>query len=358
MPQRKQIRWSQLKVGLVSLTSLTLLAIVIFLVTGETGFFAKTISVRTYSPDAGGLKTGAVVRLAGVDVGSVRRVTLSGSPDLSQAVEVVMEVAASYSPDLRADSEAVIAAEGLLGERYVNITRGTASAPPIADGGVVPFRHTAEFSELVGGSRDLIDNLNVLTVRLNSIVETIELGQGTVGKLISDDSLYRRLDATVNNAEKLVSSISGGQGSLGRLITSEELYDHASVTLAKLESAVSRIESAEGTIGKLIQDPSLYHNAEQMVANASLLVDNINQGKGTLGKMATDEELYRRFQSAVSRLETILEDARTGQGTLGRLFQDPTLYNNLNSTSAEVRELIADFRKNPKQFLTIQLRIF
>ena len=85
MPQRREIRWSELKVGLVALASVILLAITIFLITGQTGFFAETMALRTYTPDAGGLKSGGVVRLAGVDVGNVRSVGLSGRPNLEEA---------------------------------------------------------------------------------------------------------------------------------------------------------------------------------------------------------------------------------------------------------------------------------
>ncbi len=358
MPQRREIRWSQLKVGVVALTSLTLLAATIFLITGQTGFFAEMTAFRIYSPDAGGLKTGAVVRLAGVDVGSVRRVGLSGRPDPDEAVEILVEVNQRYTSDIRTDSQVQLAAEGLLGERYLNISQGTTAGQPIAPNGAVPFRKTAVFSELVGGSRDLLDNLNVLTSRLNAVVESIEQGQGTIGKLIQDDSLYQRLDATVNSAERLVASISSGQGSLGQLIQSRELYDHANQIVAKLERVMDQIETGEGTVAKLIRDPALYRNAEQLVAKGHALVDNINQGKGTLGKLATDDELHRRLNSAVQNLDQVLAKIETGEGTIGRLLHDPSLYDGLNNTSVEVRELIADFRKDPKKFLTIQFRIF
>ena len=358
MPQRKEIRWSQLKVGLVVLVSLTLLAITIFLITGQTGFFAETMMLHTYSPDAGGLKTGGVVRLAGVDVGSVRRVGLSGRPDLDEAVEIVMEVNTGFSPDIRADSQVILAAEGLLGERYVNITKGTPAAQPVPAGGLVPFRKTAEFTELVGGSRDLLDNLNVLTTRLNSVVSTIDEGQGTVGKFIKDDTLYRRVDATVTNAERLVSQISEGKGTLWQLVRSRELYDNLNQTVAKLERVADQIESGDGTVQKLLRDPTLYQNATQLVANGNTLVVNISQGKGTLGKLVTDEALHRQISSAAGNLDTVLAGLQKGEGTMGRLLHDPALYTSLNTTSVEVRELLADFRKNPKQFLTIQLKIF
>lgn len=358
MPQRREIRWSELKVGLVALASLTLLAITIFLITGQTGFFAETTTLSTYSPDAGGLKTGAVVRLAGVDVGSVRRVGLSGRADPEEAVEILMQVNQRFTPEIRSDSQVYLAAEGLLGERYINISKGTSAGQPVAPGGAIPFHKTAEFSELVGGSRDLIDNLNVLTSRLNSVVETIEEGKGTVGKLIQDDSLYRRLDATVNSAEQLVATISSGQGSLGQLIQSQEFYDHVNQTVAKLERVVDQIENGEGTVTKLIRDPALYRNAEQLVAKGNALVDNINQGKGTLGKLATDDELHQRLSDAVGNLDKVLARLESGEGTMGRLLHDPSLYNGLNTTSVEVRELLADFRKDPKKFLTIHFRIF
>ena len=298
MPQRRDVRWSQLKVGLVSIASLTLLAATIFLITGQTGFFSETAMLHTYSSDAGGLKTGAVVRLAGVDVGNISQVSLSGRSEPGEAVEITFEVNSRFLPDIRSDSRVMLAAEGLLGERYINITKGTAEAEPIADGGPVPFRETAEFSELVGGSRDLLDNLNVLTSRLNSVVETIETGQGTVGKFVTDDTLFRRLDATVSQAETLVADLNEGKGSLGRLLKSEEFYTKVDTTVDKLQSIADKIESGDGTVARLINDPSLYRNAEQLMASGRTMLDNINQGQGTLGKLATEDEFYQRLNLA------------------------------------------------------------
>jgi phospholipid/cholesterol/gamma-HCH transport system substrate-binding protein len=343
---------------LVTIISLILLAATIFLITGQTGFFAETATLYTYSPDAGGLKTGAVVRLAGVDAGNIRRVTLSGRPGTREAVEILFEVNMRFMPDIRTDSRVLLAAEGLLGERYINISKGTEAGDPIPDGGTVPFRETAEFSELVGGSRDLLDNLNVLTSRLNNIVETIETGQGTVGRFINDDTLFRRLDSTVLQAETLVADLNEGKGSLGRLLKSEDFYTKVDSTMDRLQTIAARIESGEGTVARLINDPTLYRNAEQLMARGSTLLDNINQGQGTLGKLATEDELYRRLNSAVGNVDALAASIRNGEGTVGRLFHDPSLYEGLNATSLEVRELLGDFRRDPKKFLTIQLKIF
>ena len=357
MPQHKEIRWSQLKVGIVAITGITLFAVAVFLITGQTGFFAETITLNTYTPDAGGLRTGAVVRLAGVDVGNVRQVQLSERPGLDETVEIVMEINAQYAPDIRTDSEILLGTEGVLGDRYINITRGTTDEP-IPPGGTIRFRQTAEFRELVGGSRDLLDNLNVLTTRLNAVVEAIETGEGTVGRLINDNTLYDRIDATVANAERLVEQVSEGDGTLWQLVRSRELYDNLNETTVRLQSVANRIENGEGTVGRLLRDPSLFEDADQLIARGTALVDNINQGQGTLGKLVTDDTLHQRVNSAVENLDALLIDVRQGDGTIARLLNDPTMYESLNATSVEVRELVADFRRNPREFLTIQLRIF
>jgi len=365
MAQRREIRWSQLKVGIVALTGIGLFAVAVFLITGQTGFFAETIALNAYTPDAGGLRTGAVVRLAGVDVGNVQRVGLSGRPALNETVEIVMEINARYAPDIRTDSEIILGTEGVLGDRYINISRGTPGGQQIPPGGTVRFRETAEFTELVGGSRDLLDNLNVLITRLNSVVETIESGEGTIGRFLTDDTIYTRLDATVSSAERLVAQITEGEGTVAQLLRSRELYDNVNESVVKLQQVADRIENGEGTVGRLLRDPTLYQDAQQLMAkgttlvdNGTTLVDNINQGQGTLGKLVTDDTLHQRITSAVGNLDALLTDVRQGDGTITRLLRDPALYESLNMTSVEVREMIADFRRNPREFLTIQLKIF
>lgn len=359
MPQRKQLVWSQLRVGVLTVVSLILLTVAIFLVSGQTGgIFSKKITVRTLSPDAGGLKSGAPVRLAGIDVGSVKGVRISGLPESAQAVEIVMQVTRSYQSEIKTDSEAFLAAEGLLGERYINISKGSTKAQAISDVATIPFHATAEFSELVGGSRDLIDNLNVLTSRLNSVVGKIESGEGTVGKLLVDDSLYNRIDLTVNEVQKFANQLTNNQGSLGLLLTSDELYRHLDQTLEKLQDVTNQIQHGNGTVAKLINDPTLYDKANNLVARGTVLVDNFNQGHGTIGKLAQDDEMYKKLNVAIDNLNTVMLSIQNSQGSIGRLIHDPALYDNLNSTSLEVRGLLADFRHNPKKFLTIHFRIF
>ena len=358
MAQRKEIGWAQLKVGMVALTGVALLATTIFLVSGSGAFWVGKTPLVTYTPDAGGLKTGAVVRLAGVDVGNVRDVQHSGRTAKNEAVEVRMDIRDDYLPSIRSDSEVYIAAEGLLGQRYINISMGTSAGTPVQPGSVVPFHTTPEFSELVGGSANLLNNLNVLTQRLDAVVASIDQGQGTVGKLLKDDALYQRLNGALASAEGIIADVNAGKGTLGMMVKDDQFYRNVNDAVLKLNSIATRLENGEGTVAKLINDPTLYNDARAMIASGSAMINNVNQGKGTLGKLATEDQLYRSLTSTINNLDTVLAGIRNGDGTVGKLFKDPTLYANLNSVTTEMKELMGDFRRDPKKFLTIQLKIF
>lgn len=358
MSQRKDIRWAQLKVGILALAGVSLLAATIFLISGSGAFWVGKTRLVTYTPDAGGLKTGAVVRLAGVDVGNVRGVAHSGRPARDEAVQVLMDVRSDFLPSIRSDSEVFIAAEGLLGQRYINISMGTPAGTPLQDGGMVPFHATPEFSELVGGSADLLNNVNVLIKRLDAVVSSIDEGEGTVGKLLKDDQLYQRLNGALASAEGIIADVNAGKGTLGMMVKDEQFYRNVNEAVVKLTRVADRLENGEGTVARLINDPALYNEAREMISSGRAMIDNVNQGRGTLGKLATDDELHRRLSSAITNLDNVLAGIRNGDGTVGKLFHDPTLYSNLNNVTTEMKELMGDFRRDPKKFLTIQLKIF
>jgi phospholipid/cholesterol/gamma-HCH transport system substrate-binding protein len=96
----------------------------------------------------------------------------------------------------------------------------------------------------------------------------------------------------------------------------------------------------------------------QVIIRSNTLIDNINRGQGTLGKFATDPQLYTRMNETLDRLNTITKRIEQGEGTIGKLSTDPTLYSNLSESSKSLREFLTEFRKNPKKYLTIRVRLF
>src|SRR5713226_5219507 len=100
MPQQKQLAWAQLRVGVMVIVSLTVLAVAIFFISGQVGFWSRRYTLKMYFSDAGGLREGGQVQLAGVAVGSVNRIRLSPFPDPKRAVEVEAKIPKVYQDEI------------------------------------------------------------------------------------------------------------------------------------------------------------------------------------------------------------------------------------------------------------------
>jgi len=358
MPQRQRLNWAQLRVGTMVIISLAILAIGIFFISGQVGFFSRRYTLKAYISEAGGLREGAQVRLAGVAVGNIGKVQISPYPESARAVEIVMGVARTYQDQIRADSRASVATVGLLGESYVDITRGSPGQEVIADGGVLKTSEEADIKRVVQNANDVIINLRVLSAKLNDITSQIQSGKGSVGKLVYDQTLYNRLNKTTDTFDRMVTRVEQGQGTLGKLMADETLYTTTVATIDRLNKVIDDMQHGQGSLAKFISDPSVYNNVNYLVAQANSLVDNINQGQGTLGKFAKDPQLYDRMNQTFDHLDKISSRMADGQGTLGKFSTDPTLYNNLSESSQSLKDFLTEFKKSPKKYLTLRVRMF
>ena len=355
---RKNLMWAQLRVGILVLAGFTILAISIILIGGGISFFRSKYDLKTYLPTAAGLKKGSLVWLAGIEAGNVHTVNVTSSPDPNRVVEVVMRIDTTYKESIREDSIASLGSIGLLGDKYIDISRGSLTAKVIPPNGEVKSSETADIKKIIQNSNDLVANLGDFVDKLNRIIAKIDQGQGTIGKFINDPSLFAKMDRTVGEAEKLLVEVRTGQGSMGRLITDRELYDRLNQTLGRASEVIARVESGEGTLGKLVQDPALFNRADTLLARLNVVAERIEKGEGLLGKLSKDDALYIQLRESITKFSTLAERINQGEGTIGKLFVDPSLYTNLNNASAELIKLIYDFRQDPKRFLRIKFGLF
>jgi phospholipid/cholesterol/gamma-HCH transport system substrate-binding protein len=357
LPSQKQLKWSQLRVGLTVLFASVTLAVLIFVMSGTGGWFTSKITLRSYIDNASGLRVGAPVRLAGVDIGNVTGVQIVQGRPMSP-VEVTMKVNTKYLFNLRKDSVTLLSTAGILGETYVDVDSSAAKGPAAADGDTLAARDQPDIQDVVRASQGTLQNMDSLLKRVDRIVAFIESGQGSIGKVIYDPALYNQLNATVAEFKGLVDSIQSGKGSLGPLFTSDEVYKKAVAAIDKLNVIVDELQQGKGTAGKLLKDPELFDNANKTIANVRQLTDDINAGKGALGKMTHDQEFAARLQTLMNNMATLSERLEKGEGTAGMLFKDPALYNNSNQMLVETRELVKAIRENPKKYLTFHVKVF
>jgi phospholipid/cholesterol/gamma-HCH transport system substrate-binding protein len=356
LPSQKQLKWSQLKVGITVIVAAITMGVLITLMSGG-GFFTTKITLKSYFLDGQGLRVGAPVRLSGVDIGNVKMIRVVPNQPLA-AVEVTMKVNTKYGFNLRKDSKTVLSTAGVLGETLINIDSSTAKGALAGDGDVLPSGEVTGYEDVMTAANSSLQNMDVLLKRMDRIIGFVESGQGSVGKLIYDPSLYNRVNSTVSDFQKLVSAIANGQGSLGKLIADDELYQKANGTIDKVDKMIDDLNAGNGTVGKLLKDDTLYNNANHTVANIKQLTDDINAGKGALGKMAKDQEFANKLQNTMNRLSDLSDRLDAGEGSAGKFLRDPSMYNNTNKLLTDMQELVKAIRQDPKKYLTIHLKLF
>jgi phospholipid/cholesterol/gamma-HCH transport system substrate-binding protein len=357
MAQRKQLTWTELRVGLFVLVGLFILAVAIFYITGA-GILGPKYRLYTYLPEVEGVAAGAPVRLDGVAIGNVEKIGLNPHPtDRTQSIQLILRIDKKFSSDVRTDSTASLVTEGLLGDRYVTIKRGL-SGSPLKPESTIPAAPAVAMTEMVERGTDLLVTLNTVSGELRGIVDQVKDGQGTVGKLIADPALYNNVNATVSRLNSMVGSIQEGKGTVGKLVASDELYTKVNTTVDNVNDVIGAVKEQKGTAGKLIYDPAVYNSARGFLDNGNAVLRDVRAGKGSLGKFATDEALYNNLRDASAQVRDASAKLNSNQGTAGKLFTDPNLYDNLTGMTGDLRLLIGDFRKDPKKFLHVKLAVF
>jgi phospholipid/cholesterol/gamma-HCH transport system substrate-binding protein len=359
LPSQKQLKWSQLRVGVTVIFASLVLALLLFLMSGTGGFFSSRITLVSFFDNAEGLREGAPVRLNGVDIGNVTAIRIVPDKDKQiTPVEIVMKVGTKYRFNLRRDSLTSLDTAGVLGETYIDIDSSQAIAALAQDGDTLPTRVHPDFNEVVRSSQSTLQNMDALLKRADRILAFAESGKGSLGKLIYDPTLYDQFSKTVAEFNQIVDQIAKGQGSLGQLINSNDAYNKFVATLDKMKGVIDDLQQGKGTAGKFLKDPSLYNNANETIANFKQVSADLNAGKGTAGKFLKDEELAKKLDTTMTKLAALTSELEAGQGTAGKLFKDEALYNNANQMLEESRNLVKAIRQDPKKYLSIKLHIF
>lgn len=361
MPSQQEVKWSQLKVGVIVLVAIALLSGLMFLMTSASGMsiFSHKIILITYFENSAGLKAGAPVNLEGVSIGEVKAVEVSTERARKLTpVKVVMKIDPKYARSLHTDSTASLSTVGVLGDTVVDINSQVAVGPEPKSGAELRTLEAPNLTDVIKSSQGTIESLNAILVKMSAIVDAIQSGRGSLGKLINDPALYNQAAASVSELQLLTHNLNQGQGSLGKLMRDPKLYDHLNDTVTKLDDIATALNSGQGTAGKLLKDDSLYDNLNSTVKHANSLLAEADAGKGALGMMAKDPAFAARLNHTVTELDRVLTNVNRGKGTLGKLATDDAVYTNLNTLLSSSNDLVGAIRTDPKKYLTIRLKIF
>ena len=358
MPSRKEIQWSQLRVGALVLAAMAVLVGLILLMSGQSGgLFERKLVLRSYFENAAGLKDGAPVTLEGVTIGNVIHVRVVADRNPTP-VEVSMRVGHEFVPNLHVDSTATISQAGVLGDSYVDLSSAHASGPPPANNAELKAGGAPSIQDVVRNSNESLIETNKLLHKVEITIDAVNSRRGTAGELINNPDLYHKISRIADDLETISSAVADGKGSLGKLVNDDTLYNRANAAIDRLNKITIALDEGKGSAGKFIKDDALYNNLNAAAANANQMVAEINAGHGALGMLAKDPAFAAKLDDTVTRLDGFLKGLDEGKGTLGQLAQNRALYDHTDQMVGQAEQLVKSIREDPKKYLVIRMKVF
>ena len=355
MKRSNKIGWAQVRGGIFIFLALLFFAGGVLLMGQKTKMFVNKGAMRIVMSDVVGLKVGAPVWLAGVDVGLVTDI-LFADPKNSNEVSIDIEVDTDAMKKIGADSKVSIKTRGLMGEKYVDIlpSRQYSDKPPA----VLRGTSVAKLDDVIQKAGDAFD-------KVNGIIGNIEQGKGTLGKLNKDETLYSNVARLAVEMKSLVVTINRGEGTLGKLNRDPEPYNKLISILDRADRTLHDIQASDGTLNKLIYDKALYTKLTSLADKSIQAADDVRDlnkkimsKEGTIGLLLNDREFYDkgislliRAESSVKAIEDVTAKVKGGDGTAGKLVNDKALYDKMNKMVEDLDAVVKDFKENPRKYI-------
>jgi phospholipid/cholesterol/gamma-HCH transport system substrate-binding protein len=349
---RKKLKWKYLKVAIM-LTSAILIVIMaaVFGMNVTKYFTRQEAVVYAMFDNVGGLNSGAPVRFAGLGIGSVGSMAIRADG----RVKVALSLQQDKLKYLKKDAQAQILTLGLLGDKYVGITAGSQQAQPLKEGELIRGKIPAEFQDIVTATRESLSRMAQFIEKLEILVDAVEAGEGTIGKLIADPEVYRHVKTLTASLSAAATDLGRGQGTLGKLLAQDDLYEDLSQAAGDIRHFTASLRNSKGSLHRLIEDPRLYNRFSALLDLLHRFSSKLAASRGTLARLIEDEKLYENLNSTAARLDTILARIEQGHGTLGKLTAEDVLIRELREALREFKLLVTDIRFNPKRYFELEI---
>lgn len=270
-----------IKVGVFVFVALSFSLFVIFILGSEKRVFESHYKLKCQFSDISGLRVGAPVQLAGIRVGYVDDIRFPKDL-MTKEIDVVMDISEKYKSRIRADSVATINTQGLLGDKYIFISLGSAEEAELENGAIIKAQDVVGLFDLAEKGGDIMKDLQEAS----------------------------------KAASKFFSGLQGGK-------------DDMQGAMEAVRDILTRMEKGPGLLHALVYEPK----GEAVVND---LAASMNSLKILLGESADDETTHQRVRSitanlnrAALNLNDITETIKSGEGTIGGLVYDPTIYNDI-----------------------------
>jgi phospholipid/cholesterol/gamma-HCH transport system substrate-binding protein len=280
--------------------------------------FSKRYELQAYLKEAGGLRVGGSVMVAGQLAGTIKEIQLLPvDMDTTRNVRLVVGIDQKLQEQVRGDSRARVKTLGLLGDKIIDISPGTPKTSPLRDGDTLRVSEALDYEQVLTKAASAVDDVVGLAHDMRSLTRSLVSGKGTIGQLLTNPALYNQLEGTLGRTNALLARVQNSNGTLSRFLDDPRLYEEMVAAVGGVDSMLVSMRSRNSTLGRLISDSTMYSQAVStmqsftaIAANADTLVKNMAAGRGLLGKALTDDKLYTSLQKLIDDFSALVADIR------------------------------------------------
>jgi len=283
--------------GIFVVIGLLLFTTGIFLIGNRRLLFEQSFEVWTEFSTITGLQDGAPVRVSGKDAGEVLDIEVP--PDPGKKFRVKMRITEEMHPLVRADSVATIQTDGLVGNKFLSVSSGTKEKPMAPPGSSIPGQEAFEFADLMQQASDTMRTVNET---IDSVQDDLERTLQVTAQMISDareimnetggdiKGITSSSNKIANNLNEILANVREGKGTLGKLVTDESLYQNAEAIAKNAEVTSKNIREAAEKANQTITE---FREKTQggLTDQASGTLRNLNE---VLSDMAENTEALKR----------------------------------------------------------------
>lgn len=271
----------QTRVGLLVTAGAILFAVGLFAIANRTFLFSDTFQVTSTFNHVAGLNVGAAVQYQGVNVGRVNDIRLPTTP--GERITVALAIGERARNVIRKNTRAQIKSVGLVGNQIVVLVSPAVPGEAIAESDTLVGEDPFDLFEISDRAIESVQNFERAATSFEQIMLDVRNGEGTLGRIIYDSTLYMSIVRTTNESQRVMNSVTDN---------AQALVELAESATQGVNEILDRVKGGEGTMARLLNDPELYERFVQaadtlnaITADARAMIANFEQTSnwGALG---------------------------------------------------------------------------
>jgi phospholipid/cholesterol/gamma-HCH transport system substrate-binding protein len=228
----------QWKLGMFVIIGLVLFVSTIYFIGKQQNLFGSTFNLKSNFKSVSGLEIGNNVRFAGINIGTVSEIQLV----TDSSVVVVLVIKDEVRKFIKTDATASIGSDGLMGDKVLTISPGVSSTKIVENNDVITSKIPIDMEDVMGSVKKSVDNAGIITAQLAQFTQSMNNGNGTLSKLMTDKEMANsikksllNLESSSNEFASFTTKMNNGEGALSKLVTDKKMGKMVDSTMKNIQ---------------------------------------------------------------------------------------------------------------------------